>query len=121
MVLRSSDGQTGDHVMLLSPMIHLEMPRNLLFFFHLWLNDTDNMAALTVYKYSLLQSIEKTLFVASGNHGKMWHDASICLPAGKYKLAFVGTTGFIYTSDIGIGHIVLGEECSYHGDDTVTG
>ena len=92
------------------------------YYFHLMLLDRDQTASLQVNKYSPLRIFERPLFRISGNQGRNWHLASICLPAGTFSVAFVGTVGINYVSDIGISHIVLSGACSaLEQDNNATG
>jgi len=107
MLLDSSASQPGDKVMFLSPQWNFTQPTNLSFYYHLQLNSTDNTAALTVYKYSQLQVLEQQLFTVSGDQSDSWLKTSVCLPVGVYQLAFVGTLGLPYLSDIGLDDIAF--------------
>ena len=114
MLLLSSVAQTGDQVMLLSPTINLNTPTSLTFFYHMRLHDTDETAALSVFTYySALQYFDMSLFQSSRNKGERWQEATVCLPVGEYSLAFVGTMGTNYMSDIGLCRIEFGKKnCS---------
>ena len=107
MLMSSSNGITGDLVELLSPFVKLTVPRLMSFYYNLWLNATDSTASLTVYKCSQLGFCEQKLLVVSGDHGFSWQLATICLPVGVYRLAFVGTVGLTYSSDIGLDEVSL--------------
>ena len=73
----------------------------------MWLADTDTMATLAVYQYSQLWTFHEQLFMMSHNHGDKWEKADICAPPGVYSLAFVGTVGNSYKSDIGLDDITI--------------
>lgn len=107
MLLQSSVGQTGDQVSLLSPQRSFKTATVLTFFYNMWLNSTDTVGALKVYRYSKLHNYDQQMFSISGNQGRQWQKATICLPAGTYSLAFVGTIGLKYLSDIAIDSISL--------------
>ena len=94
-------------MVLYSPQIHFSQPTSMIFWYHMWLNATDSVASLTVYTYSLFGSYDRQLFKASGNHGSSWQSQTLCLPVGNYKVAFVGTVGMTYLSDIGIDSVTL--------------
>ena len=121
MLLVSSVGQTGDQVALLSPMLHLDRPTILHFYFHMWLSATDTTASLKIYKNSMLHTYEQILFETTGNHGNEWYPASVCLPAGRYNIAFVGTVGINYVSDIGLDSVGMGSNCTYLESATISG
>lgn len=80
------------------------------------LNSSDTTAALSVYKYSLLKTFDQLLFTVSGDQGSSWQVATICIPAGKYQLAFVATVGIAYLSDIALDSISV--ESYFYEDDT---
>jgi len=78
------------------------------------LNANDTTAALTVYRYTELFAYDKVLFTARGNQGEAWKEKKVCIPAGLYRLAFVGTVGLVSLSDIAVDNIevVDDEDCS---------
>jgi len=114
MLLDSSKGQTGDQVTLLSPTLPLSTVSSLRFYYHMLLNATDTVGSLTVYRYSQLHTYEQVLFQVRGNRGERWRPGKICLSAGVYQLAFVGTIGLASLSDIAIDDIVVwkNENCN---------
>lgn len=107
MLLTSSVSQPGDKVLLVSPRTVFSKPTQMSFYYHMWLNSTDSIASLAVYKYSLLRTFEQQLFVTSGNHGNAWQKATVCLPVGTYRIVFVGTVGMTYRSDIGLDDVTF--------------
>src|SRR5664279_1715173 len=109
MLLESSLGQLGDTVMLLSPPRNFTSPTLMSFYYHMQLNSSETTAALTVYKYSRLHAFEQQLFMTSQDGGEEWQKASVCLPAGVYSVAFVGTIGLSYSSDTGLDNIDFDE------------
>ena len=113
MLLDSSTGQTGDRVILLSPKMNITKGSSLSFYYHMLLNDTDTVGALTVYRYTQLLTYDRVLFTATGNHGQLWHQETVCLPTGKYQLAFVGVVGLPSLSDIAVDAVDIDddEEC----------
>jgi len=109
MLLDSSKGQTGDQVTLLSPTLTLSARSLLKFSYQMLLNSTDTVGSLTVYRFCLLHTYDQVLFQVRGNKGVTWKSEFVCLPAGKYQLAFVGTVGLASLSDIALDDIVVFE------------
>jgi len=107
MLLDSSKGHTGDQAALLSPTLTLSAPALLTFSYHMLLNDTDTVGTLSVYRFSVLHTYDQVLFQVRGNSGERWESAYVCLRAGEYQLAFVGTVGLPSLSDIAIDDIVV--------------
>ena len=107
MLVSSTIAMTGDQVMLLSPLWDFSQNMSLTFYFYMRLNPDDMTAALQVYQYSELHIYDRRLFIARGNQGNFWQSVSICLPPGKYRLAFLATVGRAYESDIAIEDISL--------------
>jgi len=105
MLLVSSVGQPGDRVALVSPRNTFNANSTLTFYYHMWLSSGDTAAELSVYKYSQLHAVEQRLFTDSADRGSSWRKVTVCLPAGTYNLAFVGTIGQNYVSDIGVDGI----------------
>jgi len=114
MLLDSSNGQTGDKVTLLSPNRAFSNCSLLTFSYHMLLNDSDTDGSLAVYRYTRLHTYDELLFEERGNHGDEWFQGEVCIPAGEYRLAFVGTVGLPSLSDIAIDNIELmqDEECA---------
>jgi len=110
MTVKSSIGQLGDQVTLLSPMKTFEKGTALSFYYHMWISDHDNTAALTVFTYSQLRVYEKRLIDIRGDHGTSWEKVSVCLPEGTYQLAFVATHGLQFLSDIAVDEIELHDD-----------
>jgi len=100
-------GQFGDQVMLLSPLATFPRETELSFYYHMRINSTDKMAALTVFTYSELHVLERRLLEIRGNHGTSWQRAQVGLPEGTYQLAFVATHGLQFLSDIALDEIEL--------------
>ena len=92
--------------MLVSPQYTFNAGSTLTFRYHMWLNSSDTTAQLSVHVYTQLHAVTQQLFTTSGNHGNSWHKAIVCLPAGTYGLAFIGTIGMTYLSDIGLDDIM---------------
>jgi hypothetical protein len=113
MLVSSSSGQSGDQVTLLSPIWTSPDPALLTFYYHMWLNSTDVTAALALYVQSAIGVNYQRLFFASGNRGSNWNSASVCLPAGTYRLAFIATVGLPFMSDIALDNVAvnLQESC----------
>jgi MAM domain, meprin/A5/mu len=107
MVVSSSFGRPGDQVILLSPKATYAGPVLLTFFYHMWLDSTDTSSTLTLFAQSLLGVNYQRLFSASGNKGPNWQSATVCLPAGTYRLAFVATIGLSFVSDIALDNLVM--------------
>jgi len=105
MLLDSSNGQTGDKVTLLSPKMTFSERSLLTFSYHMKLNESDSVAALTVYRYTRLHTYDTVFFEARGNKGEEWMHREECIPAGEYQLAFVGTVGLVSLSDIAVDNI----------------
>jgi len=110
MLLDSSNGQTGDKIMLLSPRLSLSNSSLLKFSYHMWLNESDTDGALAVYRYTRLHTYDMLLFEARGNGGNKWLSGEACIPAGNYTLAFVGTVGLPLSSDIAVDNIEVTED-----------
>jgi hypothetical protein len=94
--------------MLVSPLFSSDKPREITFYYYMHLDSSDTIAALSIYKYSPLKRFELLLFNVSGNPGRSWQAASICIPAGEYHLAFVATIGITYLSDVAVDSIEYG-------------
>jgi hypothetical protein len=107
MLVDSSLGLPGDRVMLLSPPQSFEEAVTMTFRYYMHLDSTDTTAALTVYTYSPLKTFDQQLFTVSGDHGSSWQLATVCLPAGKYQVAFVATIGITYFSDIALDRVTV--------------
>jgi MAM domain, meprin/A5/mu len=107
MLVSSSSSQTGDQVTLLLPTFTCSRPAVLTFYYHMWLNSTDSTAALTLFAQSPIGLNYQRLFLASGNKGPNWQSATVCLPAGTYRLAFVATIGLSFMSDIALDNVVV--------------
>ena len=105
MLLDSSKGQTGDQVALFSPTLTLSASALLEFSYQMLLNATDTVGSLTLYRFSLLHTYDSVLFQVRGNRGEKWLSAEVCLGAGEYQLAFVGTVGLASLSDIAVDNI----------------
>ena len=105
MYLDSFNGNTGDKVELQSPLVNLTQPKQIQFYYNMFLNANDTTTALELFAVSQLHAYEPTLFEVSGDHGDSWHLATACLPVGVYSLAFVGTVGLTYVSDLAIDDI----------------
>lgn len=110
MLLLSSVGQTGDQVTLMSPSETFTNHSLITFSYYMRLDPSDVTAMLTVYMYSIPRGYEQVLFRISGNKNSTWHTARGCLPPGSYRLAFVGTIGLKYMSDIAIGSVNIYSE-----------
>jgi hypothetical protein len=108
LLVDSSLGVPGDKVVLVSPPISSDKPQEITFYYYMHLDSSDTTAALSVYKYSPLKRFDLQLFNVSGNHGRSWQLATICIPAGEYHLAFVATIGITYLSDIAVDNIEYG-------------
>jgi MAM domain, meprin/A5/mu len=106
MLLHSADGGSGTQVALVSPQKNFENSMQLSFRYHMWLNETDAVASLKVYRYSSTHTFDQILFNASGNHGVSWQTVTVCLPNGTYSLAFLGTVGLRFLSDIAVADVV---------------
>jgi hypothetical protein len=107
MLLQSSAGQMGDRISLLTPQKSFDRHTTLTFHYNIRLNSLDTVGALDVYTSTKLQLHKQNLFRVSGDQGKQWRVAVICLPVGTYSLAFVGTIGMKYLSDIAIDSVSL--------------
>jgi len=106
MYLNSKNGNSGDQLTLYSPYVNLTEPKQFTFYYNMFLNAKDTTTALSVYTFSdIMQQFERQLFMASGNQGNLWQLATMCLPVGVYRLAFVGTIGMRYLSDLAIDDI----------------
>ena len=105
MYLDSSRGTPGDQVALLSPLISVAQPKQLQFYYNMFVNEDDTSTALTLYMFSQLHTYERQLLTMSGDYGDSWQLATVCLPVGNYSLAFVGTIGVTYLSDLAIDDI----------------
>jgi MAM domain, meprin/A5/mu len=112
LLVDSSSGIPGDRVLLLSPPHSSGVPKELTFYYYMHLDPADTTATLSVYLYSLLKTLDQQLFTVSGNQGSNWKKATICLPAGKYNLAFVATIGMSFLSDIALDNVTYGNDCS---------
>lgn len=120
MLLQSSSGLTGDQVSLISPLVSIETITELTFYYNMWLDSSDKVGALNVYIYSEFHTYDSNVFSASGNQGSEWRKASICLPPGTYSLAFVGTIGMRYLSDIAIDSVSLNPDTLCVLDKTIS-
>ena len=105
MMVSSSMARIGDQIMLLSPLGKFVGNYKLQFYYYMHLDDSDKTAALSLYRYSQLQASDQQLFVATGDQGTSWQLATVCLPSGTYRLAFVATIGIPYLSDMAIDDI----------------
>jgi len=124
MHLDSSNGQFGDKVTLLAPKMTFSARSSLKFSYHMKLNDSDTFAALSVYRYTQLQTYDTRLFEMRGNQGSEWKTPeSICLPSGTYQLAFVGTVGYPSASDIAVDNVVVADDinCEYWDTSSLDG
>ena len=110
MAVISNIGQVGDKVTLLSPMKTFEEDTWLTFYYHMWISDEDNTAALSVYTYSELHVYEKLLIEFRVQRG--WEPRSVCIPKGTYQVAFVATHGLQFLSDIAVDEIKLNGRCA---------
>jgi hypothetical protein len=106
MFLDSFTGVTGDQVALLSPQWNFTAPTQLSFYFYMTADSSQSLSTLQVYKYTQLHAYEQRLYVTQSNSSK-WEQAKICLPVGKYHLAFVGTIGSNYLSDIALDEFTI--------------
>jgi len=109
MLLDSLNGQMGDQVTLLSPKKEFLASSYLTFSYHMLLNANDSVGALTVYRFTELLAYDMVLFTVQGNQGDGWMWAEVCIPAGLYRLAFVGTVGLVSLSDIAVDNIFVFE------------
>ena len=114
MFVSSGMGQRGDQVRLLSPVSTFSANTKLTFYYYMQLNDSDTTAALTLFQYTDVHVYDQRLFMAKGNQGSTWKQATVCLPEGTYQLAFVATLGraycvvmFIYNDKVQYSHIQL--------------
>jgi len=114
----SLNGQTGDKVTLLAPEMTFPAHSSLSFSFYMYLNDSDAVGALAVYRYSPLRSYDTVLFMERGNRGSSWLERQVCIPTGTYHLAFVGTVGLTSLSDIAIDNIEIFEDRDCDDDFT---
>jgi hypothetical protein len=96
MFVSSGVGQRGDQVRLLSPVSTFSANTKLTFYYYMHLNDSDTTAALTLFQYTDMHVYNQRLFVAKGNQGSTWKQATVCLPEGTYQLASVATLGMPY-------------------------
>lgn len=111
MLLDSSAGLGGDQVTLLSPEWTFITPSQLSFYFYMTEDLVVSPSTLQVYKYTQLHAYELLLH-STKSVGSKWQQAKICLPAGTYRLAFVGTIGSNYLSDIALDEFTLNSATS---------
>jgi len=113
MLLSSLNGQIGDQISFLSPINTYSGKSMLAFFYNMNLKSDDTYGALTLYRYGELHTYDQVLFSAPSSNSGLWYEAKIvCLPAGTYQLAFVGTIGLPSSSDITVdGVTVVENEC----------
>ncbi|KAK7111364.1 MAM and LDL-receptor class A domain-containing protein 1-like [Littorina saxatilis] len=113
----------GDMARILTPLLHGDGGRCLLFFWHMMGNTMGN---LTV-KLVLLDGSERPLWYRSGDQGNDWHyeKLDIVQPPRYYKLAFEGGIGRSYRSDMALDNIevlvgecndVIRNDCTFHRD-----
>jgi len=124
MLMDTLNGQTGDQVTLFSPIMTFDEHSALMFSYYMYLNDTDTTGTLTVYRYTQLHTYDKVLFSTRGSRLDRWQSEMVCIPTGKYRLAFVGIVGLPSLSDIAVDNIeVFGNagECDYSNSSTSTG
>ena len=107
MLLDSSAGLPGDQVALLSPQWNFAKSSQLTFYYYMNSSAAAVAPVLQVYVYTQLHTYEQLLFIDANRHDNTWQNAAICLPAGNYRLAFVGTIGSSYLSDIALDELTL--------------
>jgi MAM domain, meprin/A5/mu len=115
MLFSSNGSTTGTAATLFSPLITSLGISKLTFYYHMLLKKNDRAAALTIYSWSS-NSDNQILFNATGNRGVNWQNVTLCLPAGIYRLAFVGVVGIPSLSDLAIDDITISSyelACSY--------
>lgn len=107
MLLSSATGKAGSQITLLSPLASYKTVSHVTFSYHMWLNSTDTVGALSLYARSSLGVDYLQLFAAFGNQGRQWLSADVCLPIGTYRLAFTATVGLPFMSDIALDTVVI--------------
>ena len=112
MITQSRFGQKGDRTILKSPTYTLTTPTKLSFSYHMRMPSRDYDARFQVILSSHLGLPLTEIFNAVGNKGSNWIRESACLPAGTYKVLFIGTQGKTFESDIGLDDISLRDGCA---------
>jgi MAM domain, meprin/A5/mu len=107
MLLDSSAGLPGDQVALFSPLWSFTKSSQLTFYYYMNSSAAKVAPILQVYVYTQLDAYEQLLFIDTTRHDNTWQNAAICLPDGNYRLAFVGTIGSSYMSDIALDKFTL--------------
>jgi len=121
MHLDSTHGQFGDKATLLSPRTPFRARSSLKFSYHMMLNESDTLGALSVYRYTQLHTYDLLLFDVRGSQGQAWSTSvSICIPSGTYQLAFVGTVGFPSASDIAVDDVEVTLDINCEDWDTLS-
>jgi hypothetical protein len=119
MLFSSNGSKTGNNATLLSPLVKLSEISKATFHFRMLL-PSSKKTALQVYKWSS-DSNKQILFNATGDQSSEWQQASVCLPVGIYRLAFVGVVGTPSFSDIAVDNISISNRessCSYLSQPT---
>jgi hypothetical protein len=118
MMLSSKLGQEGDRAELISPLTTFSSATQLAFrYIAITDSSLDQSSqpplALALYELNELQVPIRQLFQTTDRLTvNEWHRASVCIPAGRYQLMFVGTQGQPYSVDIGLDDITSEGNCS---------
>jgi len=113
MVFNSRLGQVGDRMQLISPLMTISQSTQLQFFYYMTLKQSDGGSLLQLFQVSKLGIQVQLLFENSMSVDTTWQLATVCLPLGSYSLAFQGTMGYPFVSDIAIDSIkvTLNNQC----------
>jgi hypothetical protein len=109
---KKSTTRTG--AALLSPKMNFSETSKVTFYFRMPLSNSDT-TALEVYKWSS-ESNKQILFNTTGDQSGEWQQASVCLPVGIYRLAFVGVVDDPSLTDISVNNVSISireSSCSY--------
>jgi hypothetical protein len=119
MFFSSKGSATGTNATILSPKMNFSETSKVTFYFRMPLSNSDT-TALEVYKWSS-ESNKQILFNTTGDQSGEWQQASVCLPIGIYRLAFVGIVGNPSLSDIALDNISISNRessCAYLSQPT---